>query len=70
VPWRRAETSGWGPLESLPEVVEAVNGTVPVIIDSGCRRGTDIFKALAMGASTIADIGPQHVGLRRPSEVG
>ena len=106
----RAEASGWGALESLPEVVEAVNGTVPVIIDSGFRRGTDIFKALAMGASavsvgrayiwglaafgqpgvekvlemldaelsmvmgqmgasTIADIGPQHIGLRSRSEV-
>ncbi len=101
----RAEASGRGAIESLPEVVEAVGRRVPVMIDSGFRRGTDIFKALAMGAdavclgrayiwglaafgqagvekvlemldaelsmvmaqmgaSSIADIGRQHVGVR------
>lgn len=50
----RAEASGWGAIESLPEVVEAVNGRVPVIIDSGFRRGTDIFKALALGADAVS----------------
>jgi 4-hydroxymandelate oxidase len=49
----RAEASGWGSLESLPEVVEAVNGRVPVMVDSGFRRGTDIFKALALGADAV-----------------
>src|SRR6056297_967616 len=49
----RAEASGWGALESLPEVVEAVNGRVPVMIDSGFRRGNDIFKALALGADAV-----------------
>lgn len=49
----RAEASGWGSLESLPEVVTAVDGRVPVIVDSGFRRGTDIFKALAMGADAV-----------------
>ena len=49
----RAEASGWGSLESLPEVVAAVDGRVPVIIDSGFRRGTDIFKALALGADAV-----------------
>jgi isopentenyl diphosphate isomerase/L-lactate dehydrogenase-like FMN-dependent dehydrogenase len=49
----RAEASGWGALESLPEVVEAVNGRVPVMVDSGFRRGTDIFKALALGADAV-----------------
>jgi isopentenyl diphosphate isomerase/L-lactate dehydrogenase-like FMN-dependent dehydrogenase len=102
----RAEASGWGALESLPEVVETVDGRVPVMIDSGFRRGTDIFKALAMGADAvcvgrayiwglaafgqsgvekvlemlkaelamvmgqtgaraIAEIGPQHIGIRQ-----
>jgi len=50
----RGEASGWGTLESLPEVVAAVDGRVPVIVDSGFRRGTDIFKALAMGADAVA----------------
>ena len=49
----RAEASGWGSLDSLPEVVKAVDGAIPVMIDSGFRRGTDIFKALAMGASAV-----------------
>jgi len=101
----RAEASGWGSIESLPEVVAAVDGRVPVMVDSGFRRGTDIFKALAlgadavcigrayiwglaafgeagvakvlemldaelamvmgqMGAASVADIGPQHIGHR------
>jgi (S)-2-hydroxy-acid oxidase len=50
----RAEASGRGSLDSLPEVVAAVGGRVPIIIDSGFRRGTDIFKALAMGASAVS----------------
>lgn len=49
----RAEASGWGALDSLPEVVAAVDGAVPVLVDSGFRRGTDIFKALAMGADAV-----------------
>ncbi len=50
----RAEASGWGAIESLPEVVEAVDGRVPIIVDSGFRRGTDIFKALGMGADAVS----------------
>jgi len=49
----RAEASGRGAIESLPEVVEAVGGRVPVMVDSGFRRGSDIFKALAMGADAV-----------------
>jgi len=45
----------YGPstLEVLPEVVAAVNGRIPVLFDSGIRRGADIFKALALGANGI-----------------
>jgi len=49
----RAEASGWGALDSLPEVTAAVQGRVPVMVDSGFRRGTDIFKALALGADAV-----------------
>ena len=37
----------------LPEVVEAVGGAVPVLLDGGIRRGTDVFTALALGASAV-----------------
>jgi isopentenyl diphosphate isomerase/L-lactate dehydrogenase-like FMN-dependent dehydrogenase len=40
-------------LEVLPEIVHAVNGRVPVLLDSGIRRGSDILKALALGASAV-----------------
>ena len=50
----RAEASGRGSLDSLSDVVAAVDGRVPVLVDSGFRRGTDIFKALAMGANAVS----------------
>jgi len=40
-------------IDVLPEVVQAVGGRVPVWLDSGVRRGTDILKALALGASAV-----------------
>jgi 4-hydroxymandelate oxidase len=40
-------------LEQLPEIVAAVGGRVPILFDSGIRRGSDILKALALGASAI-----------------
>lgn len=40
-------------LEVLPEIVEAVKGRIPVLFDSGVRRGSDIFKALALGAKAV-----------------
>ena len=42
----RAEDSGLASIEVLPEIVAAVEGRIPVLIDSGFRRGTDVFKAL------------------------
>lgn len=45
----------YGPstLEVLPEIVAAVNGRIPVMIDSGFRRGSDVLKALALGADAV-----------------
>ena len=42
-----------GTLDALPEVVEAVAGRVPVLVDGGIRRGGDVMKALALGAKAI-----------------
>ena len=56
----RAEDSGRGAIESLREVVDGVGGAMPVLVDSGFRRGTDIFKALALGASAVC-IGRPYV---------
>jgi 4-hydroxymandelate oxidase len=54
----RGEDNGRSTIDALPEIIAAVNGRMPVIIDSGFRRGTDVVKALAMGA--------QAVGVGRP----
>ena len=45
----------YGPstLEALPEIVAAVNGRIPVMIDSGFRRGSDVLKAIALGADAV-----------------
>lgn len=45
-------------LDALPEVVEAVSGRIPCHLDGGIRRGSDIFKAIALGA--------KHVWIGRP----
>jgi isopentenyl diphosphate isomerase/L-lactate dehydrogenase-like FMN-dependent dehydrogenase len=45
----------YGPstLEVLPEIVDAVGGKIPVLVDGGFRRGSDIVKAMALGASAV-----------------
>jgi len=40
-------------IEALPGVVEAVDGRIPVLVDGGVRRGTDVVKALALGAKAV-----------------
>jgi isopentenyl diphosphate isomerase/L-lactate dehydrogenase-like FMN-dependent dehydrogenase len=59
----RAEESLRGTIDALPEVVAAVGGRVPVLVDSGFRRGTDIFKALALGADAVGVGRPYIWGL-------
>ena len=49
----RATNSGRATIDSLPDVVRAVRGRIPVLVDGGFRRGTDVFKALALGARAV-----------------
>jgi isopentenyl diphosphate isomerase/L-lactate dehydrogenase-like FMN-dependent dehydrogenase len=49
----RVVDSGRGTIEVLPDVIEGIGGRMPVLVDSGFRRGTDVIKALAMGAQAV-----------------
>ena len=50
-------------LDALGDVVAAVGGNVPIVVDGGIRRGTDIIKAIALGADAVAIGRPQLYGL-------
>lgn len=50
-------------IEALPEVVAKVGGRIPVLVDGGIRRGTDILKAIALGASAVLIGRPYLYGL-------
>ena len=54
----------------LPEIVEAVGGRVPVLLDGGVRRGTDVFKALGLGAAAVLVGRPTCWGLAVDGEDG
>ncbi len=56
----RAENSTRATVSTLPEVVAGVHGRAPVFLDGGIRRGTDIFKGLALGA-TATGIGRPYI---------
>jgi isopentenyl diphosphate isomerase/L-lactate dehydrogenase-like FMN-dependent dehydrogenase len=57
-------------IESLPEVVEAVNGRIPVLVDGGFRRGSDVIKALALGARAVGIGRPYLWGLSAFGQAG
>jgi len=57
-------------LDALPGVVHAVGGKVPVLFDSGIRRGADIMKALALGARAVLIARPYIWGLAAAGEAG
>jgi isopentenyl diphosphate isomerase/L-lactate dehydrogenase-like FMN-dependent dehydrogenase len=59
----RSEDSGRSTIDALPEILEAVKGRMPVLVDSGFRRGTDMAKALCLGASAVCVGRPYIWGL-------
>jgi isopentenyl diphosphate isomerase/L-lactate dehydrogenase-like FMN-dependent dehydrogenase len=59
----RSEDSGRSTIDALPEILQAVNRRMPVLVDSGFRRGTDIAKALCMGATAVCVGRPYIWGL-------
>jgi 4-hydroxymandelate oxidase len=65
----RADEAGRSTIDSLPEIID-VSGNMPVLIDSGFRRGTDIVKALCMGAKGVAVGRPYLWGLGAFGEPG
>lgn len=57
-------------LDALPAVVEAVSGRIPILADGGIRRGSDVVKALALGATACLIARPQLWGLAMAGEAG
>ncbi len=66
----RAEDSGLSAIEALPPIVEEVGGRIPILIDSGFRRGTDFFKAIALGADAVCIGRPYLWGLAAFGQAG
>jgi isopentenyl diphosphate isomerase/L-lactate dehydrogenase-like FMN-dependent dehydrogenase len=66
----RAEESGQATIDVLVEVVDAVASRIPVLIDGGVRRGTDVLKALALGAAAVGIGRPYVWGLASFGEAG
>jgi isopentenyl diphosphate isomerase/L-lactate dehydrogenase-like FMN-dependent dehydrogenase len=66
----RAFESGRASIECLPEVVKAVRKKVPVLIDSGFRRGNDVYKAIALGADAVCIGRPYLWGLATFGQAG
>ena len=66
----RATETGRGTIESLADVVQGVRGRIPVLLDGGVRRGTDIFKALALGATAVGIGRPYIWGLSSYGQQG
>ena len=57
-------------IEILPKIAKAVNGKIPILFDGGIRRGTDIIKAIALGASAVMIGRPIMYGLATAGALG
>ena len=66
----RATESGRPTIDALPEVVQGAGGRIPVLLDGGVRRGTDVFKALALGATAVGIGRPYIWGLSSFGQAG
>jgi len=66
----RQEGNGRGTVDVLPEVLDALNGRIPVMLDGGIRRGADAFKALAEGADACFVGRPYLWGLGAAGQEG
>jgi 4-hydroxymandelate oxidase len=66
----RSTETGRATIEALPEVVAEVRDRIPVYVDGGVRRGTDVFKALALGAKAVGIGRPFLWGLGAFGEAG
>ena len=66
----RATETGRPTIDALPEVVAGAAGRIPVLLDGGVRRGTDAFKALALGATAVGIGRPYIWGLSSFGQAG
>src|SRR5262245_8125841 len=66
----RATETGRGTFDTLPEVVQGAAGKIPVMMDGGVRRGTDAYKALALGAKAVGIGRPAAWGLAAFGQAG
>jgi 4-hydroxymandelate oxidase len=66
----RATETGRATIECLPEIAKAVGGRLPILMDGGIRRGTDAFKALALGATAVGIGRPYIWGLGAFGQAG
>ena len=57
-------------IEMLPEIVDVVQGKIPILLDSGIRNGADAFKALALGATAVCLGRPYVYSLALGGEAG
>jgi len=66
----RTEETLRSTIDCLPEIADAVKGRVPIFLDGGVRRGTDVFKALALGATGVGIGRPYGWGLAVSGQQG